>query len=86
MVFFFFFNVVLLLLCVVVFCWHIYLCTTSVLSAHVGQKRVSDTLGVELQMTVSYHVRAGIKCGSPGRQTALNCGAIFLVFQKLVLR
>ena len=40
-------------------------CVPSVRSACTGQKRESDPLGLELQMTVSHHVGAGNQTYDP---------------------
>lgn len=55
------------------FCSHIFLCTTDMAGAGRSQNRVSDSLELEIQTVVSFHVGAGMKLWSFGRMTyALN--------------
>lgn len=48
-----------IVLCMWTFCLFVYMCTMCVPSAQGGQKRVLDTLGLELCVIVSYYVDAG---------------------------
>lgn len=51
--------------CMWTFCLHVCLCTTCMYGAHRDQKRVSDTLKLELHTVVDHH--EGIESGSPRR-------------------
>ena len=51
-------NLFFFFICMV-FCLHVYLCTTCELGTHGGQKRTLALLELELQMVVCHHMCAG---------------------------
>ena len=56
-----------------VFCLHVCICTTFLLGAHGGQKRVLDSLEIELWVVINHCVGAGNQTWVPARATrALN--------------